>query len=89
MLAPVELEARLAGEAEAVDGMVDGQGRLEDLLVAPGGLEVPVAEVGLEEVAMARVVRRLERLVHRPVLFRDVELLHVEGHSRLLLCRQG
>ena len=69
----MQLEAVPAHEVEAVVRGVDGQVRLEDLLVAPGGLEVAVPEVGLEQVAVAGVLGRGEDLLHRDVLLRDVE----------------
>jgi hypothetical protein len=69
---------RLAAEVEAVDGVLDRHLGCEDLLKAPGMLEVTMAIVGLEEIPVARVLSDLDQRLHRGVRLGDVEFLHVD-----------
>ncbi|MGI8507153.1 MAG: hypothetical protein ACR2MK_10220 [Solirubrobacteraceae bacterium] len=70
--------------------MLDGHLGSEYLLVAPRRLEVPVTEIGLEEVPLARALGDLEDPFNGAVLLGDVELLDVElRHLSLLLEDRG
>jgi hypothetical protein len=57
--------------------VLDGHLGGEDLLIAPGRLEVAVAQVSLQEIPVARVLRGLEHMLNGAVLFGDLQIQHL------------
>ena len=61
-----------------VDGLLDGHVGGEDFLETPGHLQVAVPVVGVQEIEVARVGRRLDQSLHGDVGLGDVEAAHCE-----------